>query len=155
MLPRRLIRPSAVKWSQTILITLNGCLPHFLCGLRGEQLLASYFMALRSAFLGWIWVSICKSPPGRVGGGGDRKKGRESSTSVTQTPVCELAFRHHERQRGHPPRHKKSIFKQMSKGLSASYIRMLLPPPTHTKKNFRTCLMFLWNKNMHFYLLRS
>lgn len=84
-------------------------------------------------------------------GGQNGKKGRERSKSVTQTPVCESAFHNHERWRRHLPRHKKavktlplwkvsSIFKQMSKGLSASCNRMLLTPP---KKRFRTCLMFL------------
>lgn len=50
------------------------CLPHFLCVSRGEQLSASHFMDLRSAFPGWIWVGLCKSP---LGAGGVSKRERQ------------------------------------------------------------------------------
>lgn len=42
------------------------------------------------------------------GGWQKGKKGRERSKSVTQTPVSEPAFHHHERERRRPPRYKTS-----------------------------------------------
>lgn len=49
---------------------------------------------------------------GKGGGRQKEKKGRERSKSVTQTPVSEPAFHHHERERSRPPRHRRMSSKR-------------------------------------------
>lgn len=111
----RLIRPSVVNWPHTLLIIANSLtcffcffvlsLSHIFSMSRGEQYLASHFMDLRSAFPGWMWVNICRSPLGGIAKGRDREG--EIKVCQINSSLCESAYHHRERQWRDPPRHKK------------------------------------------------